>query len=314
MTVRKLAGLLVVAAAAVLLALPGAAASGTKTVACFGAAARNPAAPCDNPSLRYSAKPTPSWAPLELNSPCHPIPTTRLPRVCWFAHRKKGSSATVALLGDSHASSWRSAVTVLARSQRWHALTIRRSSCPFNEARRNSPPNESADCARWVQATIGWFGKHPEIRTVLVTASAYSGVEAGDGQDPYTVAVNGYRAALAALPSSVQRVVVLRDTPRSAVDALDCVKGAIKAHEPLAGVCAQPRGNVLAPDPGVDAAQQLGAPRFQVIDLTDFFCDLDRCYPVIGGALVYKDISHMTTVFGTSLGPSLESAYRPLTS
>ena len=68
----------------------------------------------------------------------------------------------------------------------------------------------------------------------------------------------------------------------------------------------------LPPDPGVTAAQQLGAPRFEVIDLTDFFCDPDRCLPVIGGALVYKDISHMTTVFGTSLGPYLTSAYLSL--
>jgi hypothetical protein len=302
MTARALA-----LAAAALLAAPALAT--TAEPSCFGAASRDPAAPCDNPSLRYSAKPTPSWAPLELNAPCHPISTTHLPRVCWFAHPRTGSTATVALLGDSHASSWRSAVTVLAGSQGWHGLTIRRSSCPFNEARRNSPPKESAGCAQWVQATVRWFGKHPEIHTVLVTGSAYSGVMTSDGQDPYTVAVDGYRAALAALPSTVQRVIVLRDTPRSAVDTLDCVKRAIKAHEQLAGACSLPKGSVLPPDPGVDAAQQLGAPRFQVIDLTDFFCDLDRCQPVIGGALVYKDISHMTTAFGTSLGPYLESAY-----
>jgi hypothetical protein len=311
MTVRALARLL---AAAALLVAPSVAAPAAKTVPCFGAAAHDAGAPCDNPSLRYSARPTPSWAPLELNSPCHPISTTHLPRVCWFAHRRQDSSATVALLGDSHASSWRSAVVVLARSQRWHALTIRRSSCPFNEARRNSPPKESDSCAQWVQATIRWFGKHPEIHTVLVTASAFSGVVTNDGEDPYAVAVDGYRAALAALPSSVQRVIVLRDTPRSAVGTLDCVQRAMKAHESLAGVCALPKDEVLPPDPGVAAAQQLGAPRFEVIDLTDFFCDVDRCYPVIGGALVYKDISHMTTVFGTSLGPYLESAYLALIS
>jgi hypothetical protein len=308
---RALLGLL---AAALLVATAAATNAATKTPACFGAAARDPAAPCHNPSLDYSAKPSPASAPLELNSPCHPITFTRVPRVCWFAHRKKGSSATVALVGDSHASSWRSAVVVLARSQRWHALTLRRSSCPFNEARRTSPPKESASCAQWVQATIRWFGKHPEIHTVIVTGSAYSGVVTEDGQDEYSVAVGGYRAALAALPPSVQRVIVLRDTPRSSVNMFDCVGRAMRAHRPLADACTLPRDDVLSPDPGVEAAQQLGGPRFQVIDLTDYFCDLDRCYPVVGGALVYKDISHMTTVFGTSLGPYLTSAYLHLTS
>jgi hypothetical protein len=311
MTARR--ALLVILAAALFVASAVAAHAATKPPTCFGAASRDPATACHNPALDYSAKPSPAWAPLELNSPCHPLTFTRVPRVCWFAHRKQGSSETVALVGDSHASSWRSAVAVLARSQRWHALTLRRSSCPFNEARRNSPPQESTSCAQWVQATIRWFGKHPEIHTVIVTGSAYAGVMAQSGQDPHTVAVDGYRAALAALPPSVQRVIVLRDTPRSSVNMFDCVSRAMKAHQPLADACTLPRSDVLPPDPGVEAAQQLGPPRFQVIDLSDYFCDLDRCHPVVGGALVYKDISHMTTVFGTSLGPFLTSAYLNLT-
>jgi SGNH domain (fused to AT3 domains) len=275
---------------------------------CFGAASRDAAVPCDNPALDYGARPAPDWAPLELNAPCHPLSWTRLPRVCWFSHRRKGSSATVALIGDSHASAWRSAVRVLAGAERWHALTIRRSSCPLNLARRNSPPKESASCAQWVRATIRWLGKHPEIHTVFVTASAYAGVLAPPGEDPYAVAVDGARGALESLPAS-EHVIVLRDTPRSSVDMFDCVNAVMKAHEPTTGACALPRSQVLAPDPFVDAAQQLGTPRFAVIDLTDFFCDQAQCYPVIGGALVYKDISHMTTAFGTSLGPYLESAY-----
>jgi hypothetical protein len=305
--------LLVILAAALLVAPAAATPAAAKTPACFGAASRDPVTPCHNPSLDYSAKPSPAWAPLDLNSPCHPLTFTHVPRVCWFAHRKTGSSQTVALVGDSHASSWRSAVVVLARAERWHALTLRRSSCPFNEARRNSPPKESASCAQWVSATIRWFGRHPEIHTVIVTASAYAGVVAGSGQDAHAVAVDGYRAALAALPPSVRRVIVVRDTPRSSFDMFDCVTRAMKAHQPLADACTLPRSDVLPPDPGVEAAQQLGAPRFQVIDLSDFFCDVDRCHPVVGGALVYKDISHMTTVFGTSLGPYLTSAYRNLT-
>ncbi|MDX6637810.1 MAG: hypothetical protein QOJ01_1321, partial [Solirubrobacterales bacterium] len=73
------------------------------------------------------------------------------------------------------------------------------------------------------------------------------------------------------------------------------------------------RDSVLAPDPAVDAVTQLAAPRYQAIDMTDFFCDETQCYPVIGGVLVYKDISHMTRVFARSMGPYLEYRYRDLT-
>jgi hypothetical protein len=39
--------------------------------------------------------------------------------------------------------------------------------------------------------------------------------------------------------------------------------------------------------------------------MTRFMCDRDRCYPVIGGALVYKDQHHLTSVYATTLGPYL---------
>jgi hypothetical protein len=43
----------------------------------------------------------------------------------------------------------------------------------------------------------------------------------------------------------------------------------------------------------------------QSIDMTRFFCDKRRCYSVIGGALVYKNIDHLTDVYATTLGPFL---------
>ncbi|MDX6656826.1 MAG: hypothetical protein QOH62_1619 [Solirubrobacteraceae bacterium] len=290
------------------------AAGAAKPRPCFGAAARAPAAPCQSAAQQLSVTPSPSWAPLELNEPCTPVRAKKLPRVCWFGHAKAGASASVALVGDSHASAWRSAVAVLARHERWHGLTVRRSSCPFSMARHSGPAAESDSCASWVQSTLRWFGRHPEVHTVLVAASAYNGVVAPAGADAHAVAVDGFREALSALPSSVQRIIVLRDTPRAATDTLDCVARSIKARQPPGERCALPRDTALVPDAAAEAATQLGSPRYGVIDLTSFFCDDTRCYPVIGGVLVYKDISHMTTVFGRSIGPYLVSRYLELPS
>jgi hypothetical protein len=47
------------------------------------------------------------------------------------------------------------------------------------------------------------------------------------------------------------------------------------------------------------------APRVRLVDLTRFFCDGRRCFAVVGGALVNRDVSHMTTAFATTLGPYL---------
>jgi hypothetical protein len=41
-------------------------------------------------------------------------------------------------------------------------------------------------------------------------------------------------------------------------------------------------------------------------------CTHRLCFPVVGGALVLKDQSHLTAVFSASLGPYLDRATRRL--
>ena len=47
------------------------------------------------------------------------------------------------------------------------------------------------------------------------------------------------------------------------------------------------------------------SPRVRTVDLTRYFCDARRCFPVIGGALVCRDQNHLTATFSTTLGPFL---------
>jgi hypothetical protein len=45
--------------------------------------------------------------------------------------------------------------------------------------------------------------------------------------------------------------------------------------------------------------------RVATVDLSRFFCGRARCWPVIGGALVYKDNHHLTQVYSRTLAPYL---------
>ena len=56
----------------------------------------------------------------------------------------------------------------------------------------------------------------------------------------------------------------------------------------------------------MDAAAQVGPQRAQVADLTGYICGKALCYPVVGGALVFKDKTHITLAFSESLGPFLD--------
>jgi hypothetical protein len=45
--------------------------------------------------------------------------------------------------------------------------------------------------------------------------------------------------------------------------------------------------------------------RFQFVDFTDHFCDQQRCYAAVGGAIVYYDFDHLTGQFARTLAPFL---------
>jgi hypothetical protein len=88
-------------------------------------------------------------------------------------------------------------------------------------------------------------------------------------------------------------------------EILQCIEEAIHRHENSGTTCAESRERALFADPNVVAAERLRSRRVQVIDLTRFFCDTRLCYPVVGGALVYRDAGHLTRTFAATLGPFL---------
>ena len=92
-----------------------------------------------------------------------------------------------------------------------------------------------------------------------------------------------------------------------------CVEQAISDHRIAATACDAPRGAALPPDPARAAARDETA-RVRAIDLSRYFCDQRRCPPVIGGALVYKDVeSHLTDVYAATLAPVLRREVDALT-
>jgi len=101
-------------------------------------------------------------------------------------------------------------------------------------------------------------------------------------------------------------VIVLRDTPPVRLTTAGCVERAMAARRPAATVCALPRSRSVIADPVAAAARRFRSDRVRLADLTRFICDASRCYPVVGGALVHKDRSHMTTVFARTLWPYLD--------
>jgi peptidoglycan/LPS O-acetylase OafA/YrhL len=273
---------------------------------CFGAAARDPARrPCANPSLTDAVVPTPLQAAKRHNAPCEVIERADSVSVCAFGPRPARPTGTVALVGDSHAAHWRAALERVARARRWRGLSITRTGCPLSAAIPQLQGRSLARCLQWNRELPQWLARHPQVRTVFVAQHSGSRVRVDPGQSAFATQVAGYRDAWRALPTSVRRIVVLRDTPTMPGTTPTCVERAISDHRNAATACAAPRTAALPPDPAVAAARER-APRVRTIELSRFFCDDRRCPPVIGGALVYKDVSsHITDVYAATLGPFL---------
>src|SRR3954471_10892478 len=152
---------------------------------CFGAAARDPWAPCQNPALRKSVTPTPSQALLTPNAPCRLTQMDALVSPCLFG---LDGGDQVALIGDSHAEHWRAALEVVAQAKRWRGISMTQPGCALNaRTPRLHTRALTRDCARWLRGVRRWLAAHPEVHTVFVSAHAKTRY-AGD-------AVAGFRAA-----------------------------------------------------------------------------------------------------------------------
>jgi hypothetical protein len=271
---------------------------GDATPRCFGAAARDNERPCHNPALEHQVIPTPHEALFFRNAPCEFV-SVGPPFVCSFGAGRGGASRHIALIGDSHAVHWRPALLPVALSRNWHGSSLTRAGCPLSAARPILPQRLLPDCLRWRTEIPKWLRRHPEIDTVFVSAHRVR-VVGGLG-----VQVAGYLRAWRQLPQTVRHIVVIRDTPTRPFATRACVIAAIARGLRAGKACAVPRSRSLPADPEARAARLTRDPRVQLADFTRYLCSPGFCYPVVGGALVHKDNTHMTVVFARTMAPFL---------
>jgi hypothetical protein len=279
--------------------------------ACYGAAARDPQHPCSNtskgilPTLAQKDNPTESH-------PCA-YQTQDALSFCLFG---VGSAKThIALLGDSHAWHWRAAVDVVAHAEDWLGYSLTGPGCSFSTAVAYLPPGLRAPCITWYKNTVRFLAVHPDISTVFVSQLNSTPEIPPAGVSTFALRVAGFEQAWTEnLPKTVKHVIVIRDVPLPGPNTFTCLKQVLAAATLLPGpACATPRATALTADAGVEAVQLLHSKRYQSIDMSQYFCDAQNCFPVVGGGLVYRDtVGHMTVAFSRSLGPYLLRAVQEL--
>ncbi|MFB9733189.1 acyltransferase family protein [Ornithinimicrobium kibberense] len=214
---------------------------------------------------------------------------------CWYGD--PDGDTTVALVGDSKAEQWSSALHAVALQEGWRLKAYTKSACAFVDEGR------SESCHAYNRELSTHLGEPEHAPDIVVTS-------AGAGYDAEMVdsAVGLLRPAL----DAGAEVVVLADTsgqrPRGMgedVTVYEC----LDVHRDDPAPCwSEPReapgDKLLAP-----LAERLDA---SFVDLDPWICpdpdELGGCAPAVGGVIVNRQGSHLTGSYVRSLTPVLHHA------
>jgi len=280
---------------------------------CFGAVTRAADARCAGAVSGTKVVPTPAVAAQIPNAPCNSAHAEGVLYICSFGVPAQEARRTVALIGDSHAAMWRATLAPIARAERWHGISIVHPGCPFNAlVREIGGAQRDASCGTWQKAILPWLDRNPQVSVLFLGGLSNSPFIHPVDEPNFPAVVAGYQRVWRQLPANIKHVVVMRDTPRYGPGSLTCINRAIIARVNAGMTCAVPRPIAEPPDPQVVAAIAMHTSRFESIDVNNEICGPNYCYPVVGGALVLKDLTHMTRTFARTLAPEVMSELQTL--
>ncbi|MET3705844.1 peptidoglycan/LPS O-acetylase OafA/YrhL [Arthrobacter sp. UYEF6] len=286
---------------------------------CYGARSLDPQGDCRDrfgPAQVDSGGPneTPWFNAPECELAADPIVVQdrKLLTECDFTGGEK-PSATVWLVGDSHAEQWKTAIYEMARLHKWTLKESLLGGCPFINARRvafmgvpSTEPQLQQRCLEWGKKLTEQIGLDKPDIVFAAAFGAEETVDDGTGRSQSEQYNDGVMKRLQQWADSGSEIYVLRDMPLTLNrSSPDCV--ALNKETPL--LCANARSEALVADPIADAARAMSNPKINVLDLSDQFCAEQTCHAVIGGLPVYYDTDHVARSYMHSLVPVLSERF-----
>lgn len=229
--------------------------------------------------------------------------------VCDFTNSAQ-TAHDVWVVGDSHAQQWQGAIFELAREHRWRVTLAYRGHCPPADVayvgfRALLPEAEVSGCREWSRAVSAAVQQaQPATVFTAMAARQYLLADDGSGRSLLAQFEDGLLTDWAAWADAGIRVFAIADPPfNGEVRDPDCAL--VNSSDPRA--CSRPRAEAQPDDPVVSAVERAMSRQISLIDLTDFFCDVDQCFSVVGGVPVYYDADHLNLVYVRMLAPHFEA-------
>lgn len=259
-------------------------------------------APADlSPSLAEVTEDTPGDL---YSSGCHAPPRATSPVAgCFYGDIDSGE--TIVLFGDSHMAQWFPAFEAVGAANGIRIVSITKSACPSVTLTLYTSlfQREYTECDAWRLAALEQIGALQPDSVVLANYPATStGFADSPDQQFDSLWIEGLRTTIEGLQSiGVQHVVVLGATPVPRFDVPECVSGALADTSD----CDLVRSDAV--DDGRARSMQVLADSLgsSYLEPISWFCGEKICPSVIGSYLVYRDSSHVTTSYMSTLSARL---------
>jgi peptidoglycan/LPS O-acetylase OafA/YrhL len=282
---------------------------------CFGARATEPGADCPlSHRLADADFALQSWASQIIALPngngCQNEQGSAALSPCFFGAPEDKAKRRIALLGDSHAGMWASALGQFVAEKGIRITVLLASSCPVTEDETvfatYLPADKRDACLSWRRAAAEAIVSDPKIDTVVVSGNAYSlkrWTPAGWAEDDGA----GLAALWRRFVAAQKRVVVIDDVPMLPWKLPDCLSRPHQADDP----CNHASAGVPASTPFGRATAMMPPGSVSYISFKDVFCDETTCHSVIGGVPAYMDADHISAPISRGLAVRIEPLIAP---
>ncbi|KGM13253.1 acyltransferase family protein [Cellulomonas bogoriensis] len=194
----------------------------------------------------------------------------------------------VVMTGGSHVQQWWTAMHLIAVKHGWELVVVEKNGCQLGADR--DPTYSSQSCRRWNTEAFGVIvDLEPDVVLTLGSTTRNRVERTPD------FFVDVWRD----LGDHGVPVLAIRDTVRLVERAPDC----IAEHGPDAIRCGTVRAEVLDEHylEDVDVPDNVTP-----LDMTPYLCTSTHCPAIVGGVIVYRDASHVTSTYMHTLAPYLE--------
>ncbi len=233
------------------------------------------------------------------------LPSFRQVR-CTFGD--EDSDVEIALVGNSHAGQWVTALDRLADKYHWRVTTYLASQCAASQtAQTFGGADYSEACENWVRrSTRAVERSKPDM--VFYTNRISVGAEGKTYEESLPIYEEGMKTVLQSWHEAGLKVMVLHDTPAPGESIPDC----LAANADDMSACDGSREDWIAPEPAKGAVRDIDDPRIRFVDLNDHVCGDEVCKAVTGGVVTYFDGSHLTATYVSTLARYLGPPVRDL--